>query len=153
MADPDGQSRTWRSDGVCEFTCESLQEHGMECPTICPLAPLIYLEPGGTHVELWTGLYHESRTMPDACWHSPEYAGDGQCMQLITAPDGTYTVTARGWTGVDNCAGGSCLCSPDASGSCQLDAMQSASLTAGTERDASATLSHPSETTVEIVFE
>ena len=153
LADPDGQPRTWRADGVCDFTCESLQDHGAECPAICPIAPVIYLAPGGSHVEEWTGLYHEPRTMSEACWHSYEYSADGQCLQLVTAPDGDYTFTARGWTDVDGCDGGSCLCTPDASGSCELDSMQSATLTSGTGRDASATLRHPSETTVEIVFD
>lgn len=150
VTDPDGNARTWRAGGLCQFTCEILQQEGPDCPAMCPLPPVIYIEPGGSYDEEWTGLVHEERSMPEACYLSPLQPGDQPCQQLVVAPAGDYTMTARAWTELSDCAGGSCLCQPDASGSCAVDTMGTIT---GAAVEASASVNYPDEATVEIVFQ
>jgi hypothetical protein len=153
LADADGQPLVWRGDGLCMFTCEHLQQSGAGCPAICPIPPLVYIEPGGSYTDEWTGRYREERVMPESCWLEPDYSGTGRCDQLITAPDGDYRLTARAWTALDNCDADPCLCTPDPSGSCLIDSMGSASVTTSTAREATTTVTYPSQTSVEIVFD
>lgn len=145
-----GDNLSWRRDGSCTATCDQLQDGRAACNDICAMPPLIYLAPGGTHTEQWVGTIAEPRTMPRSCFFSSD---DTTCSQVVEATTGgVYTFTAHAWSSIGDCTNDPlrCDCTPGSEGSCRLDGFD---LTpTGATMEASASLTYPSDRTVEVVF-
>jgi hypothetical protein len=117
IADPSGPLALHA--GGCGYTCEALQQHDDVCPDSCFLPPTIYIAPGGTYEETWSGTSFPTAQMPSECYFNPEYAYDS-CYQRTAVPTGAYVATAVASDQLTCLDVGICSCEPDAKGSCQI---------------------------------
>jgi hypothetical protein len=131
--------------GACEFTCADVANGGCNCAADCALPTVILLAPGGSYTTSWSPGIFESVEMPEECYSDPTCIAP-TCLlprpasdPLLFGSSGYPTVT---------CSAMDCDCTPDASGSCQI---QDAT-TSGTEVLAS-TQWNPGDETITIVFE
>ncbi len=134
--------------GGCGNTCEALQQHGDFCTGACLLPPVIRIDPGGSYATNWDGTSYESRNMPTSCYVDLNTAASS-CDQRIIVADGSYTATVGAATDIVCNDVGICDCSSDENGSCEI---QSAALD-GIPIEAKATLSWPSASVIDVVFE
>ena len=151
LFDEDDQEVSFRT-GNCHFTCEQLQRSEGICAAACALPPIVMLAPGGTYDLAWSGMVNLPVEMPAGCYFGAEYATD-TCDQRIVAPSASYAFEVTGyddsWCPLDQ--PGACECTPDASGSCLVDSY--GDIIGGEGVAARATLSFPSQSAVELVFE
>ncbi|MEZ4221018.1 MAG: hypothetical protein R3B13_08815 [Polyangiaceae bacterium] len=104
----------------CGYTCEDLQQHGDICPDACMIPPVFMITPGGHLDAPWSGLTYRQETMPAACYFESQYAPP-TCQREVVAEKGTYGVIASAATELLCNFAGQCTCTPDTSGSCQID--------------------------------
>jgi hypothetical protein len=135
--------------GGCGFTCQGLQQHGDECPDACMVPPLIYIAPGGSYDQYWNLVAFEQAFMPTECYFEPEFAYDS-CMQQIVPPAGEYTAIVQASTEFTCLDIGTCSCTPDASGSCEIPY---GGQPTGEILSANAAFQHPSAGMVEITIQ
>lgn len=131
--------------GGCGHTCEALQQHGNYCTGACMMPPLIRIEPGGHYDRKWSGTIFQQQHMPTDCYVDLNTAMDS-CEQQVTAPAGSYTFSTSAATSA-TCNGGSCDCTPDAAGACEIP---SGGQLGGGTLSAKAVLGYPADPLVEL---
>jgi hypothetical protein len=149
LRDEAGQEHAWDLGG-CGFTCEALQTFSGACPADCAIPPVFQIEPGGHHDVIWDGRVLEPTDMPGRCYDDPQ-AAPSTCDRFVQAA-GAYDVLGEAFPEAQGCAGPdmTCSCTPSAEGSCQLPSPASV---AGAPLSATATLSYPDQTLIELVFQ
>jgi hypothetical protein len=132
---------------VCESTCARLRERSCACAADCALPSAWLVAPYGARTIEWAGTVFRTTTMPASC-HSDPQCASAPCFVEELPPAGPLTMAAVAYTEGGPCPnGGSCTCTPDASGSCRIDG---ATTVGGSRLDATATWK--GEASVEIVF-
>ena len=143
----------WRNDG-CDITCEDMRGGPLACDLACAVPPVIYVAPGGSYQETWSGIIREQRNLPASCMGVDEDADTTTtqtCSQKVVAADGHYHITAQAFDLVEGCENASCTCEPNVDGSCAVEGFGIAPM--GGAREASATFKYPSAGSVDIAFD
>jgi hypothetical protein len=109
--------------GDCRSSCEQFIRSGPigGCPAICRFPSVVTLAPGESTIEVWSGLYNETRTLPDECVASDFQNEGSSCSQARQIQPGTFTFQAQAGTALDcsQTTGTSCgACTPDGKGGC-----------------------------------
>lgn len=105
----------------CQSTCEQLRSGiPLGCPAIgCALPSVIALDPGGSTMTTWDGLYPEQVELIFGC---REQLGQDQCTRIASVPPGDYTFSARAGSNMECLepidAGNCGACMKDSSGAC-----------------------------------
>lgn len=130
----------------CGSTCQDLQQHGTYCTGGCQQPLGVRIDPGGHYDASWSGVTYQPETMPASCYWDPGSA-TASCDRQILPDAGSYSALASAATGV-TCSNATCSCTPDASGSCQI---QGATLS-GTKLSAKASFDYPTSL-VTVIFQ
>jgi hypothetical protein len=109
--------------GDCRSSCEQVMTHGPigGCPAICRFPSVVTLAPGESTIEVWSGLYNETRTLPEACVDTDLAKQNLSCSQARQIQPGTFTFMAQAGTELDcmQTTGTACgTCMPDGKGGC-----------------------------------
>jgi hypothetical protein len=106
-------------------TCSTLKCSACTVTWTCSMhVPVTRIAAGGILTSSWNGLAYQTRSVPSACVPGPEcWSGSGgatvSCPVAVANTSWPVTFTAQMSTGV-SCASGSCTCTPDATGTCEL---------------------------------
>ena len=130
--------------GGCGYTCQDLWTAGGACGAMCAAPSVVLIEPNGKFVFAWSGATYESENMPAACYAEPSMA-PATCRRKVEPSPGSYTFHARAETVCPTC-----VCTPDASGSC-ID--HSGPSVSGEVLVASASATLPATGAIELVFQ
>jgi len=111
--------------GDCRSSCEQVMQHGAigGCPAICRFPSSRTLAPGESTIEVWSGLFSETKTLPQSCIADDIGSEAFQCSLARQIQPGTYTFTSRAGTDVDctTTTGGPCNpCTPESKGGCTI---------------------------------
>jgi hypothetical protein len=139
-------------------SCELLQAGPMRCPLDCPYAPLVRIDPGGSHDFSWSGTYWARPAMPSECYapgNESWVSMHDSCPRLVRAEAASYGIVGTVWSDfVCDDSGVLCECTPSASGSCVWGRSGSvAPLVAGLSRQVTARLEYPRAKLVELQFD
>jgi hypothetical protein len=135
-------------------SCERLHAEPMRCPLDCPHAPLVRIDPGGSHDFSWSGTYWAKTAMPSECYALGNESWPSMhdtCPRLVQAEASSYGIVGTVWSdfACDESAA-LCECTPSASGSC---VWSYGGLVTGSSRRGTARLDYPSTKLVELRFE
>jgi hypothetical protein len=149
LKDPKGEALKWQL-APCEQTCVAQQNGSCACAADCAIPPVFLIPPGGAFETTWEGSIFAKTNMPAACFRDPMCAAGG-CLFEQAAPEGALEVQGTLWDSIAGCpmGMGACTCDPGTAGSCQIPAPV---MVGGMQRTASAKLSYPGATQVEILF-
>jgi hypothetical protein len=103
--------------GVCQVTCQQLLSGaGIAClPVVCPIGPVLTLQPGEDALQYWNGLYDEATSLVPEC-RPP--SGESLCQRVVAVKPGSFTFTATAGSGLD-CSAPFCMtCTPSNTGGC-----------------------------------
>jgi len=134
--------------GGCGNTCEQLQHQGDYCTGACMMPILVRINPAGSYDSNWAGTVFEARDMPLACYFDQSFTPQ-TCDQRLVAETGSYTVKVEAYADA-SCNVGSCDCTPDANGSCEVS---SGGQPTGAALGSQAQISFPNDSLVEVVFQ
>jgi hypothetical protein len=106
---------------LCQATCQQLQlGAAVACPPIvCALPSVVALDPGGSTLTMWDGLYAENVTLLLGC---RERIGQDECTRVASAVPGDYVFSAQAGSSMQCLqpldAGNCGACMKDSNGAC-----------------------------------
>ena len=132
---------------ICEPTCANMLQRSCACAADCAMPTVTLVADAGAASLVWKGSIYTATKMPAACYADGQCAAS-ECLVEGAPPAGPLTFGASAYTTASGCQqSDSCTCTPDASGTCQVEG---ASTVTGTKLDATATWK--GEASVDLVF-
>lgn len=145
----DGVELPYFTKGPCDSACSHYTgPANCGATATCSPEPVTRIAPQGVLTATWDGVVRVSRSVPSSCLGVTSADGTTDCDAWMK-PKGfpiSFSTTANTAT---TCTGQGCACTPDASGTCQL---QAHGLLSGTELTATASLAEGA-TSIDLVFE
>ena len=116
----DGATVVWRLP-PCALTCEDVHTGACACAADCALPVIWRIAPQGTLEVPWSGLVYPVETMPASCQDPSCMSAEETCF-VPNEATGALVFRAKAFSDVSGTCAGGCTCTPDAGGTCTIDA-------------------------------